>query len=456
MWQYRFVMKEFRYPIFKRKVYNDLLKWKQQSNGETALLIKGARRIGKSTIAEVFARNEYKSYIAIDFANASKDIHNLFEDLSDLDYIFMRLQSEYGVKLEKRKSVIIFDEVQRCPMARQAIKYLVADGRYDYIETGSLISIRKNIAGILIPSEETQITMYPLDFEEFLWATGEEMKMEMVRYAFEHLRPIGDSTHRKLMRNFRLYMIVGGMPQVIHTFIKTNDLERTDAVKRQILDLYEDDLKKADPTGKATRIFRSIPSELCRNTSRYHVSSVVKHARVNRLGEIWQDLDESLTVNFSYHCTDPNVGLSLKSEMDCFKLFLCDTGLFVTLAFRDKKFTDNTLYNKLLSDRLSVDLGYIYENVVAQLLKASGNELFYYTFPKKDSQLNYEIDFVITRNEKICPIEVKSGAFRTYTSMEAFLKKYHQRIDSAYLLSNKDVRKENEVQILPVYMTGLL
>lgn len=449
-------MKDFNYPIFKRKIYQELLKWKEQSAGETALLIKGARRIGKSTISEVFAANEYESYIAIDFAKASKDIRSLFEDISDLDYIFMRLQAEYGVKLHRRKSVIIFDEVQKCPLARQAIKYLVADGRYDYIETGSLISIRKNTEGILIPSEETQITMYPLDFEEFLWARGDGLKMDMIRYSLEHMRPIGESTHRKMMRDFRLYMILGGMPQVIHAFLKTDDLERADAVKRQILDLYEDDLKKTDPTGKATRIFRSIPAELYRNTSRYHVSSVIKNARVDRLGEIWQDLEESMTVNFSYHCSDPNVGLSLKADMDCFKLFLCDTGLFVTLAFRDRKFTENSLYNKLLSDKLSVDLGYVYENVVAQMLKASGNELFYYTFPKADSRLNYEIDFLISRNEKICPIEVKSGAYRSYTSLEVFIKKYHQRIREAFLIGNKDVRTDEGVSMIPVYMTGLL
>ncbi len=449
-------MKNFNYPIFRRKIYQDLLKWKEQSNGETALLIKGARRIGKSTISEVFAQNEYESYIAIDFAKASKEVRDLFEDISDLDYIFMRLQAAYGIRLEKRKSVIIFDEVQKCPAARQAIKYLVEDGRYDYIETGSLISIRKNTESIIIPSEETQITMFPLDFEEFLWARGNDMKMELVRYSFEKKLPVGENTHRGLMREFRLYMIVGGMPQAIRTFLKTGDLERVDTVKRQILDLYEDDLKKVDPTGKATRIFRSIPSELYRNTSRYHVSSVLKNARVDRLGEIWQALEESMTVNFSYHCTDPNVGMSLKSNMDCFKLFLCDTGLFITLAFRDKKFTENSLYGKLLSDRLSVDLGYVYENIVAQMLKAAGNELFYYTFPKQDSRLNYEIDFLLSRHEKICPIEVKSGAFRTYTSLENFIKKYHQRIHTPYLLGAKDMRREGEIQVAPVYMAGLL
>lgn len=449
-------MKDFKYPIFKRKVYKDLLRWKEVSNGETALLIKGARRIGKSTIAEYFAQQEYTSYIVIDFAKASADIRALFDDTSDLDYIFMRLQAEYNVRLEHRKSVIIFDEVQKCPMARQAIKYLIEDGRYDYIETGSLISIRQNVKDIVIPSEETQITMFPLDFEEFLWARGDNMKMDMIKYSFEKKRPIGESTHRKLMRDFRLYMIVGGMPQAINAFIDSNDLEKVDSVKRAILDLYEEDLRKTDPTGKASRIFRSIPSELYRNTSRYHVSSVIKNARVERLGEIWQDLEESLTVNFSYHCTDPNIGLSLKSNMDCFKLFLSDTGLFVTLAFRDKKFTDNTLYNKLLADRLSVDLGYVYENVTAQLLRASGNQLFYYTFPKAESRLNYEIDFLISKHEKICPIEVKSGNYRNHSSLDAFLKKYHQRTDSAYLLTTKDIRQNDEISILPIYMTGLI
>lgn len=449
-------MKEFPYPIFKRKIYEDILRWKQQSNGETALLIKGARRIGKSTIAEVFAKNEYSSYIAIDFAEASGDIRDLFDDISDLDYIFMRLQAEYNVKLERRKSVLIFDEVQKCPMARQAIKYLVADGRYDYIETGSLISIRKNVQGIVIPSEETQITMYPLDFEEFMWARDEELKMEMVKYSFTNLRPLGESTHRKMMRDFRLYMIVGGMPQAIRTYLSSGDLEKTDSTKRAILDLYEQDLRKVDPTGKATRIFRSIPSELYRNTSRYHVSSVIKNARADRLEEIWQDLEESLTVNFAYHCTDPNVGMSLKADMDCFKLFLSDTGLFVTLAFRDKRYTENSLYKKLLADHLSVDLGYVYENVVAQMLRAAGNGLFYYTFPKEGSRLNYEIDFMVSRNEKVCPIEVKSNRFRTHSSLDAFLAKFHRRILKAYILSTRDVQRDGEILVLPIYMTGLL
>lgn len=449
-------MKEFPYPIFKRKIYDDILRWKQQSNGETALLIKGARRIGKSTIAEVFAKNEYCSYIAIDFAEASGDIRSLFDDISDLDYIFMRLQAEYNVRLERRKSVLIFDEVQKCPMARQAIKYLVADGRYDYIETGSLISIRKNVQGIVIPSEETQITMFPLDFEEFMWARGEELKMEMVKYSFANLRPLGESTHRKMMRDFRLYMIVGGMPQAIRTYLSSGDLEKTDSTKRAILDLYEQDLRKVDPTGKATRIFRSVPSELYRNTSRYHVSSVIKNARADRLEEIWQDLEESLTVNFAYHCTDPNVGMSLKADMDCFKLFLSDTGLFVTLAFRDKRYTENSLYKKLLADHLSVDLGYVYENVVAQMLRAAGNGLFYYTFPKEDSKLNYEIDFMVSRNEKVCPIEVKSNRFRTHSSLDAFLAKFHRRIFKAYILSTRDVQRDGEILVLPIYMTGLL
>lgn len=449
-------MKEFTYPIFKRKIYSDLLDWKKTSDGTSALLIKGARRIGKSTIAEFFAQNEYESYIVIDFAKATKDIRQLFDDISDMDYIFLRLQSEYGVKLIKRKSVIIFDEVQLCPNARQAIKFLVADGRYDYIETGSLISIRKNVKNILIPSEETHVTMFPLDFEEFLWAFGDEMKMELIKHSFINKQPIGESTHRKLMRQFRLYMLIGGMPQAIHSYLTHNDLQITDRIKRQILNLYEDDLKKADPTGRATRIFNSIPGELYRNTSRYHVSSIIENARNERLAEVWQDLDESMTVNFSYHCSDPNIGFALKADVNHFKLFLGDTGLLVTLAFKDKRFTSNSLYGKLLSDKLSVDLGYVYENVVAQLLRAAGNELIYYTFPKKDSKLNYEIDFLMVSHEKICPIEVKSNRFRSHSSLDAFIAKYHQRIYKSYLLTTRDIQAGQNIEILPIYMTGLL
>ncbi|MGN0222970.1 MAG: ATP-binding protein [Muribaculaceae bacterium] len=449
-------MENSQFKIFRRKVYQDMLQWKQQSNGKTALLIKGARRIGKSTIAQVFAKNEYKTFIAIDFAKAAKTIQELFDDLSDLNYIFTHLQSEYGVHLYPRQSVIIFDEVQKCPNARQAIKYLVADGRFDYIETGSLISIRQNIQNIIIPSEETQITMHPMDFEEFLWARGDELRMDIVRYAFDKNRPLGENAHRKMMRDFRLYMIVGGMPQSVETYLTTNNLEACDSTKRSILNLYEEDLRKCDPSGRASRIFRSIPSELYRNTSRYHVSSVIENARVERLTEVWQDLEESLIVNFAYHCTDPNVGLSLKVNMDCFKLFMADTGLFVTMAFNDKKTTDGSIYNKLLADHLSIDLGYVYENIVAQMLRAAGNNLFYYTFPKDNSHHNYEIDFLIVRNQKVCPIEVKSGNFRSHASIDAFISKYHQRIHCPYLLTCKDLAQKEQIRVLPIYMTGLL
>lgn len=442
--------------IFKRKIYNKLVDWKQRKNGSTALLIKGARRVGKSTIAEEFAKQEYKTYIAVDFVKASKEVKDLFSDLDDLDYIFLRLQSIYGVKLYERQSVIIFDEVQKCPEARQAIKYLVADGRYDYIETGFLLSIRKNILGIVIPSEETGIDMYPMDFEEFLWAIGDETSMPLIRYAFEKLKPLGDAAHRSLMKKFRLYMLVGGMPQAVNEYLDTNNFEDVDQVKREIIQLYINDLRKIDESWNASRIFESIPTELSRNKLRYEPGGIVKTGR-NRLGDVWIDLEDSLTVNFSYKCSDPNVGMSLHKDYDSFRIFTGDTGLFVTLAFADKNATENVIYNKLLTDSLSADLGYVYENVVAQSLKAAGHSLFYYTFPADAERKNYyEIDFMLSRGTKIIPIEVKSSGYRTHKSIDVFCEKYSNRTGRPVMLYTKDLRTENSMLYLPVYMASLL
>ena len=448
------------YKIFKRKIYEKLLNWKEEWNGERALLIEGARRIGKSTIVEEFAKNEYESFIAIDFSDADEEILDLFSHISDLDYFFLRLQSLSGKSLVHRKSVIIFDEVQLCPKARQAIKHLVKDGRYDYIETGSLMSIKKNVEGILIPSEETRIPMYPMDFEEFLWAIGKAQMFDLIKYSFENLKPLGDSVNRTILRQFRLYMLVGGMPQAVEAFLRHNDFQKVDAVKRDILNLYYEDFRKIDSSGRASTIFSSIPAELSRNVLRYRVSGVIDNARLSRLGSLFADINDSKTVNFAYHANDPGVGFALHADYDFFKIYVGDTGLFVTLAFMDHDYTDNDIYRRLLSDKLPADLGYVYENVVAQLLKSSGHSLFYYTFKERveDSAepRSYEIDFLISKKNKICPIEVKSSGYRSHKSLDVFQKKFSSRIKESYLLYTKDLQKDGDIICLPVYMTGLI
>ncbi len=442
--------------IFKRKLYDKMLQWKQERDGSTALLIKGARRVGKSTLAEEFAKHEYESYIMIDFTEASQEVRDLFNDISDLDNLLFRLQFHYQKRLVQRKSVIIFDEVQNCPMARQAIRKLVKDHRYDYIETGSLISIKKYTKDIRIPSEETRVTLQPMDYEEFRWALGDEVTIPMLREAFDRQMPLSDGVTRKLLRDFRLYMLVGGMPQAVNTYLESNNLSVVDAVKREIIELYADDFRKIDPTGKMTRMFYSIPGQLNRNTSRYQISSVIEQGKQDRVEELLQDMADSQVVLFSRHANDPNVGLSLHEDNNQYKMFMNDTGLFITLAFWDKDMTENIIYQKLLTDKLSADLGYVYENVVAQMLKASGNELYYHTWPTESGKHNYEIDFLLSRGSKICPIEVKSSGYKTHASLDAFQKKFSDRISRRYLVYTKDFRKDSDVFMVPVFMTMFL
>lgn len=441
---------------FKRKIYDKFLEWKKNSDGKTALLVEGARRIGKSTIVEEFAKNEYESYILIDFTKASKEVLNLFDDISDLNYIFLRLQLIYHKELHQRKSLIIFDEVQFCPKARQAIKHLVADHRYDYMETGSLISIRKNVKDILIPSEERQVQMYPMDFEEFKWALGDTVTIKLLRESFEKYQPLGDDLNRRMMRDFRLYMLVGGMPKAVSTYIETNNMRLVDEEKRDILRLYESDFMKIDSTGKAAMLFKSIPSQLEKNASRYQVSSVLENQRNSTVLELISEMESSKTVLVSYKSDDPNTGLTRTKDLENFKLFVCDTGLFTTMLFMDKDFTENIIYEKLLSDKLSVNLGYLYENVVAQILKANGNSLFYYTFLDEKSRHNFEIDFLLARNNKVCPIEIKSSGYKTHASLDAFSEKYSSRILNKYLVYTKDLGKDKDVFSVPVYMTMFL
>ena len=440
--------------VFKRKAYKKLLEWKQKRNGSTAILIEGARRVGKSTLVETFASNEYESHILIDFNKASKEVKLLFEDLMNLDFLFMQLQAHYNVILKNRKSVIIFDEVQQCPQARQAIKYLVADGRYDYIETGSLISIKKNTKNITIPSEKERITLYPMDYEEFRWALGDESTMPLLGSFYERHLPLG-SAHRAKMRDLRLYMLVGGMPQAVNAYLETNNLSIVDEVKRGIIKLYQDDFQKLDSSGRLETLFMEIPSQLSQNTNRYRPYSAIGEVNSDKMIEFLRSLEDSKTVLISYHSNDPNVGMSLTKDISKYKLFCADTGLFVTLAFWDKDFTENIIYQKLLSDKLSANLGYIYENLVAQMLSASGNKLFYYTWPK-DSTHNYEIDFLVSRGSKLHPIEVKSSGYRRHASLDAFCLKYSGLVDKRYLIYTKDFSKDGETILLPVYMTPLI
>lgn len=442
--------------LFARKIYREILEWKENRSDKYALLVKGARRVGKSTIVEEFAKKEFKSYIMIDFAHVSKDIKDLFEDTYDLDFFFLQLQQLSGTKLYEKESVIIFDEVQLLPKARQAIKYLVADGRYKYIETGSLLSIKKNTKDILIPSEEHKISMYPMDFEEFLWAIGDEVSIETIRTLLEKKRPAGNAIHRNLMRIFRLYMLIGGMPQAVETYLEKNNLQAVDEIKREIVDLYEEDFTKIDASGLAGDIYDAIPANLSSNASRYILSNAREGTRSERVRELLPDILSSYTVNIAYHANNPAVGMALEKDVGKYKLFTSDVGLFVTLAFRDKNYVENIIYNKLLSDKLEANLGYVYENVVAQMLIAKGNNLFYYTMGNNSSNHLYEIDFLISAGNKICPIEVKSGNYRCHKSLDQFCEKFRSRIGNKYLVHTKDYKWENGINYIPVYMLPFL
>lgn len=442
--------------IFKRKLYKEMQAWKSSSRGRSALLIKGARRVGKSTLAKTFVEAEYQSHLVIDFAKCSKEVRELFDDISDLDYLFARLQVIYKVKLQSRQSAIVFDEVQRCPLARQSIKYLVEDGRYDYIETGSLLSIRQNVKDIMIPGDEHEVVLNPLDYEEFLWALGNDLTMPILSKLFEERKGLGDAGARAEMRSIRLYMLVGGMPQAVKSYIETKNFEEVDLVKRRIINLYEEDFLKIDPSGNASKLFKAIPSELTKNASRYAIKSATDGGRTSRLREVIFDMQDSMVVNLAYHANDPNVGMALHRDGDRFKMYLADTGLFITLAFWDKNFTENVIYEKLLSDKLSADLGYVYENLVAQMLRANGHMLYYYTWASDTSNHLYEIDFLLSSGTKIAPVEVKSSGYKSHKSLDLFCEKFSSRIGKRYLIYTKDLRKEGNIIYLPVYMTPFI
>lgn len=436
--------------VFRRKLYSEMLRWKAEMSGQYALLIKGARRVGKSTLAEEFAKREYDSYILIDFSVASDEIRELFENMRDLDYFFFRLQNIFQKPLHKRRSVIIFDEVQQLPAARQAIKHLVKDGRYDYIETGSLLTLKRNVKDIVIPSEEHRLTLYPMDFEEFRWAVGDDVSGDFLRQAYEMKRPMGDAVHRKWMRDLRLYMVIGGMPQAVNAYLGTNNLQQVDNAKRKILELYDDDFRKIDGSGAASLIFRDIPSQLSKHASSFKIESATQNRATTNINTVIADMADSMAVTLAYHSSDPHVGMGLSKNPDKYKMFVSDTGLFITLCFWDKKHTDNVIYNKLLSDKLDANLGYVYENFVAQMLKTAGYELYYYTFPD-DNNHNYEVDFLLSKGHKLIPIEVKSSGYKSHKSLDIFCEKFSNRIGERILLYTKDYHKEGMVEYLPMY-----
>ena len=441
--------------VLKRKMYDKLLEWKKSFSRNYAVLVEGARRVGKSTLVEEFGQNEYKSYILINFGNASKDILQCFDDISDLDRFFLLIQAITGIQLVERNSVIIFDEVQLFPRARQAIKFLVADGRYDYIETGSLISIKKNVKDILIPSEEMKLKLYPLDYEEFLWATGNET-YRLLKEFYDKKTAMGNSLNRKLMRDFRIYMAVGGMPQAVVAYLEKKSFMEIDEVKRSIIRLYEDDFRKIDSSGLSSRIYKDIPSQLAHNKKRYIISSATGKKTQQRDLERLYDVLDSQTVLASYNTTNPDISLSGTKDLDSYKLYVADTGLFVTLMFIERPAAENIIYEKLLSDKLPANLGYLYENMAAQMIAASGTELCYHTWQKKNDTHYYEIDFLIGQRQKVIPIEIKSSASAAHKSIDVFCKKYSKICSRPYIFSQKDISNEGQTLFMPLYMLPFL
>ncbi|MCR4801052.1 MAG: AAA family ATPase [Bacteroidales bacterium] len=440
--------------MFKRKAYDKLLAWKNNYAGKYACLLEGARRVGKTTIAEHFAQKEYKSYIKIDFSEASEAMLEILKDITNLDLFFLKLQAETNITLYKRESVIIFDEIQLYPKARQAIKHLVKDGRYDYIETGSLISIRKNVKDILIPSEEHKIEVFPMDYEEFLWAT--QGNFDNLTLLYKTNSPIGNAVNRTLMRDFRIYMAVGGMPQAVEAYVQGKNFDEIDKIKREIIGLYIDDLRKIDPSGRLSDIFNSVPSQLALKRKRFVISAATGKQKTTKDEERLFDLVDSKIVNPCYHITKPSVSLSQTRDVEKFKLYLADTGLFVTMLFNDSNTPQLDIYKKLISDKLDADLGYLFENAVAQIITSCGRNLFYHTWQKTDSTHYYEVDFLLTSKNKIVPIEVKSSSIRNHESITQFAIKYSQFVGEQYLVSQKDISNEGTLKNKPIYLLPLI
>lgn len=446
--------------MLKRKIYDKLLKWKNQSNGSTAILIDGARRVGKSYIVEEFGKNEYESYITIDFGNISQDVLDLFiYDTTNLDLFFAKLSAYYGKTLHKRNSLIIFDEVQQFPKARQLIKYLVADGRYDYIETGSLIRLKKNVQDIIIPSEEEHIEMFPMDFEEFLWAMNDEVTIPLIRSCFENKTPLGPALHRKIMNDFRQYILVGGMPQSVLAYLNEKNFEASDNAKRKIIKLYRDDISKfaSGYENKVFALFDNIPAQLSKKEKKYNLSSINKNARSRTYEDSFIWLNEAMIVNTCFNTTDPNVGLALSADNTTQKCYMADTGLLVTLTFMDNSFTENELYKAILFDKLGINEGMIMENIVAQMLRTNGHKLYFYSRCDNTNRENHmEIDFLISENKKIAPIEVKSNNYTSHSSLDKFKTKFSSKIGNSYILYSKDVMIKDGIIHLPFYMAMFL
>ena len=440
--------------VLKRKIYQSFLDWKANWAGKRALLVQGARRIGKSTIVEEFAKNEYETYILINFQTDLNKVEQLFKnDISDLNTFFRNLSLLYGTRLIERKTLIIFDEVQLFPLARQSIKQLVADGRYDYIETGSLITLKQNVENILIPSEEKSINMYPLDFEEFLWAKGDEVTPDIIKDSFLNLKPLGQVAHRKVMNDFMLYVAVGGMPQAVIELIESNDFSRVDEVKRDILKLYHDDLKKLDSKYRFSTalILDAIPSELSTQSKLFRSVMLGKNRRASNTYSSYEAIKDSMIVNIANNCTDPSVGLNRTKDYQRQKIYMGDTGLFVTAVFADSKMPiEQSIYKQLILDKTSVNIGMVIENAVAQALTASGHELLFHRFDR------YEIDFLLTSGKKLLPIEVKSSSYHSHKSLDNFQAKYSDRVKEPYVIYGKDVKREGNITFIPFYMTMFL
>ena len=439
---------------FKRKAYDKLLEWKRQYSDKYAALLEGARRVGKSTIAENFAKNEYKSYILIDFSKTTNNIRECFNDVGNLNIFFLRLQAETGITLYEHESLIIFDEVQLFPKARQAIKHLVLDGRYSYLETGSLISIKKNVKDILIPSEEMKIQVYPMDYEEFCSATGNSY--ELLKQIYQTGKPIGQATNRKLMRDLRIYMAVGGMPQAVEAYVEGKNFSEIDMVKRQIISLYEEDFKKIDPAGRISALYHSIPAQLANDSRKYRITTALGKRNQPKAEELLYELIDSKTILLCYNSTDPRVSLADTKDFDSYKLYLSDTGLFVTLMFSDRSVTENDVYAKLLSDKLPANLGYLYENLIAQMIVASGRELYYHTWEKTGSTHYYEVDFLTSQGSKVNAFEIKSSGTGKHESIRQFYKTFSKNVNNIYLLSQKDVGKEENLFLKPFYLMPFL
>ena len=449
--------------IFKRKVYDKLKEWKELSAGTSALLLEGARRIGKSTIVEEFAKNEYDDYMILDFARENQDIkENFIENMGDLNTFFRNLFMLKGRALKGKNCVLIFDEVQLFPQARQAIKYMVADGRFDYIETGSLISIKKNVKDILIPSEEYRVKMYPMDFEEYLWALGDEITIPTVKNSFEERKALGDTIHRKIMKTFRTYMVVGGMPQAVDAYVSGKTYAQIDFVKRNIISLYEEDLAKYDTENreKASVIFRTIPEQLENKNSHFKMSLIDKNARYQNYVDAVSFISEAMIGNECINITKPEVALELFADRSNFKLYMGDTGLLVTQIMKNRDITDEDLYKALVIDNLGINQGMIIENIVAQMLRASGHDLYFHEYlykaEKAVKEKKYEIDFMIVKKKKICPIEVKSSGYTSHKSFDYLIKKYQLKSEDRYIIYTKDLKYQDGITYIPLYMTMLL